>query len=505
MKHYIKISQHPAATAADLDNSKHCILLQQKDESGQTSMPDMSYTGFIAAMAGRHGHDDEAGAPLVIDLPNKLATRLSYNAITTTNDQFRLLTLARRHVEAHSGDRPEAILLCLYGFDDEAAERVARAFVLALAAADFPLPRFGKQAKPVRRLASIMIHGLPCSLDEQSLQARIHGNNLARYLTALPANHLRPGDYLARIRKLAKEEGWQLVHHDRKALEKMGAGAFLAVCQGSDDDEAGIVQLRYRPKPTAGGKRRTPSLALVGKGICFDTGGVNLKPAKHMHGMHEDMQGSAVALGSLLACSRLQVPFAIDCWLALAVNDIGPGAFRQNEVVTALDGQTIEIVHTDAEGRMVLADTLTLAARERPDLIIDYATLTGACVYALSTRYSGACTNEAEHLHEAIIAAGRESGERVWPFPLDEDFEEPLESKIADIKQCTLEGEADQIIAARFLQRFVDRRPWIHIDLSAGNHKGGLAHIPSDISGFGVLFTVSLLLKQQALDTVRQS
>jgi leucyl aminopeptidase len=228
---------------------------------------------------------------------------------------------------------------------------------------------------------------------------------------------------------------------------------------------------------------------------------MNLKTSRHMHGMHEDMEGSAVALGTLLALTRLKAPFAIDCWLALAQNHIGPRAYKQNDVVTACNGTTIEVIHTDAEGRMVLADTLALAAREKPRLIIDYATLTGTCVYALGTRYSGAFTNR-DALTPAIIAAGRESGERVWPFPLDDDYDQALESGIADIKQCTLEGEADHILAARFLKRFVADRPWLHIDLSAGNSKGGLAHIPTDVTGFGVRFTLNLLLDRNILRQV---
>lgn len=144
---------------------------------------------------------------------------------------------------------------------------------------------------------------------------------------------------------------------------------------------------------------------------------------------------------------------------------------------------------------MVLADTLALAARAKPDLIIDYATLTGSCVYALSTRYSGLFSNR-QDLLAPMTAAGKASGERVWPFPMDTDFDDMLKSGIADIKQCTLDSEADHILAARFLNRFVPARcAWMHIDLSAGNHKGGLAHIASDITGFGVGLTLQALLE----------
>ncbi|MBT8121478.1 MAG: leucyl aminopeptidase family protein, partial [Gammaproteobacteria bacterium] len=233
---------------------------------------------------------------------------------------------------------------------------------------------------------------------------------------------------------------------------------------------------------------------------CFDTGGVNVKPAKYMNGMHEDMQGSAVALGTLLSLSRIGVNYAIDCWLALAENHIGSKAYKPNDVITACNGTTIEVKHTDAEGRMVLADTLVLASRAKPHALIDYATLTGACIYSLSSRYSGVFTNRSK-LNETLIEAGSDSGERVWPFPLDEDFDESLESPVADTLQCTLEGDADHILAARFLKRFVDDKiNWVHVDLAASNHKGGLGHVPTDTTGFGVRFTLNLLAEQHFLD-----
>jgi leucyl aminopeptidase len=211
-----------------------------------------------------------------------------------------------------------------------------------------------------------------------------------------------------------------------------------------------------------------------------------------MHGMHEDMNGSAVSLGILLAATRASLPLNIDCWLALAQNHISPKAYKQNDVVTALNGTTIEIIHTDAEGRMVLADTLTLAAREKPDLIVDFATLTGSMATALGARYSGIFSNR-EKLVEQALAAGKISGERVCAFPLDADYEEGLESQIADIKQCSMEGEADHILAARFLMRFIEDAPWLHVDLSASNCKGGLGAVTSDVNGFGVGWGMALL------------
>jgi len=246
------------------------------------------------------------------------------------------------------------------------------------------------------------------------------------------------------------------------------------------------VHLRY----THAKAKRT--VALVGKGICYDTGGHNLKPARYMFGMHEDMNGSAVALGILLAATRQKLAVNIDCWLAISRNDISPRAYHQNEVVTALNGTTIEITHTDAEGRMVLADTLTLAARGKPDLMIDFATLTGSMHAALGNRYSGAFATSDE-LAARAVTAGRDAGERLCMFPLDDDYDEALDSKIADVKQCTLDGDADHILAALFLKRFTGGTPWLHVDLSASSCKGGLGAVASDLTGFGVAWGLGFI------------
>jgi leucyl aminopeptidase len=302
-------------------------------------------------------------------------------------------------------------------------------------------------------------------------------------------------------------------------LKRLGAGAFLAVSQANAARDAGIVYLGYRrgahtPRVATRGAparraaeegaaahavashsaaRTAAPMSLVGKGICFDTGGTNLKPHKSMLDMHTDMEGSAVAVGSLYAMHALRSPLAIDCWLAITENRIGPLAYKPQDVVRAYNGTTIQVIHTDAEGRMVLADTLALAASRKPRAIIDYATLTGACVYALTERYSGAFTNRPE-TRELIEAAGANSGERVWCFPMDADYDTDLDSTVADVVQCAVEGKGDHILAARFLNRFVPPDiPWLHLDLAAGTRAGGLAHIATDITGFGVRYTVDLL------------
>jgi leucyl aminopeptidase len=212
-----------------------------------------------------------------------------------------------------------------------------------------------------------------------------------------------------------------------------------------------------------------------------------------MQGMHEDMNGSAVALGILLAATLQQLPVKLDCWLAIAQNHIGPLAYKQNDVVTALNGMTIEVVHTDAEGRMVLADTLTLASRQKPDVILDYATLTGSMAVAVTDRMSGVIANRPELACKAI-GAGASAGERIVAFPYEEDMDSDLDSDIADIKQCTLEGGGDHMLATRFMGKFIENDiAWCHADLSSTNRKGGLGAVQSDVNGFGVGFGLEMV------------
>jgi len=321
---------------------------------------------------------------------------------------------------------------------------------------------------------------------EQSTRA----TNLVRHLTSRTANDLDCANYVKDATKLAKAHGLKTEFYGERELAKLKAGAFLAVSQGSSHRDAGILKISYRPTSP---KKSARAVALVGKGITFDTGGVNVKTGTYMYGMHGDMAGSAVALALTLLASEQQWQFPVTAYLAIADNAISNIAYRPNEVVTSMSGRTIEIVHTDAEGRMVLADTLCLASKDEPAIILDFATLTGACVRAIGTTYCGAFTNNIK-LNKHIIKAGRRSGERVWPFPMDSDFAESLKSEVADTKQCRLTGGVDHIEAAMFLKEFVGKGiDWVHTDMSAIEHDGGLAHIGDKVTGIGVRYAVELL------------
>ncbi|MCG8324760.1 MAG: leucyl aminopeptidase family protein [Thiotrichales bacterium] len=483
-------------TEKTIDKAGHWIMLLPEKPS-RSLWQGVPYGRLIRQFRDRLDKpalDDVA----VLDLPNPNHSRLSLACVKPGISAFELLGLARKLVAAHQKFNPRVVSITVPGFAGDQADRLIEAVISAALAANADLPSYKKERPASRLLEQIEVHGYSRKDGFKQTFAIDAGNTLARRLSMLPPNKLQPTEYRREVRKLARANKWKYRFYGIDELKKRKAGAFLAVCQGSPVADAGIVRLSYQPRRAAGRQ-----LALVGKGICYDTGGTNLKPAKYMFGMHEDMQGSAVALGTLLALTKLKVSFRIDCWLALAMNHIGPRAYKPNDVVTASDGTSIEIVHTDAEGRMVLADTLLFATQEKPGLVMDYATLTGACVYSLGTSYSGVFSNRAEVL-DTLIQSGRDSGERVWPFPLDEDYDEAIKSDIADVRQCAVEGNADHILASRFLQRFVKHdTPWVHVDLASSNRKGGLAHIPTDTTGFGIRFSLDLLLDKKILKKVK--
>ncbi|MEY4760499.1 MAG: hypothetical protein RLZZ200_355 [Pseudomonadota bacterium] len=413
---------------------------------------------------------------------------------------FEVLTVAGKLVQQALSLRPAARRVGIVAPVHLAADAAVwqEALYAAVAAHTFRLPT-AKTKKPKdpppHRVERVDVFGAePGAIDARRWRATAEGTNLVRHLAALPPNVLDAAGYRRLLGQLARRHGLTLKWHGESALQKLGAGAFLAVSRGNASRDAGIAQLTYAPK---GRKAGRPDVTLVGKGILFDTGGTNLKPHRYMLDMHTDMAGSAVALASLVALATMKSPLASEAWLAITENNIGPRAYRPQEIVRAANGTTIQVIHSDAEGRMVLADTLHLASRAKPRFMIDFATLTGACIQALTERMSGVFTNR-ESCAGILTAAGHASGERVWQFPLPDDFDGDIESSVADIAQCAVEGKGDHIHAARFLKRFVpDTTPWVHVDLSSATRRGGLAHVSTEITGFGVRFALSLLLDQE--------
>jgi len=481
-------------TVKSLEAASHALLLLPVSKS----LPDVPGAAELKAVMKRRELkvDALAKSPVAVQLPGgTLAVVAMLKADAST---FETHEQVRKAMALLLTEHPKQLTLAVFG-EDTFKARAAEAAVYTALVNAVPLPSRKSKSDPV--LKAVALHGHKSADGFARVQALAEGNLLTRSLTVQGPDELTPGVYRKRIKALAKHYGWTVEEFGFDKLKKMGAGAFCAVAQGSPAKDAAIVRVSYKgPKGKGAGVRGQGSgkkVAFVGKGICFDTGGHNLKPAKYMQGMHEDMNGSAVVLGILATASKLRLPVALEGWVALAENHISPQAYRQNEVVKALNGTTIEVVHTDAEGRMVLADTLTLAAKGKPDLIADFATLTGSMHYALGSRMSGVFATSSALAHLASRAATI-SGERIVVFPYPEDYDSNLDSTVADVKQCSMEGEADHILATRFLSRFVGDTPWLHMDLSGHSCKGGLGAVMSDANGFGVAWGIALLDGLQA-------
>lgn len=482
----LKIIQSPdQAGSEQLNALDHLIAVVPKTRKPSVfrRLPKSALLERVLGQAERSG-----GSFASTFLDNRHATAVTV-AACGSSDCFARLSWARKVVAECARMNSSKIGLVIVGFDPGERDAILSAVVRAVEASAFALPTYrSKRNEPPIRPSKLKIFKVDKRQPVSQLNGGAMGNNVARWLTALPPNKLTAASYRTIARELASRYSLKYEFYDVDKLERLGAGAFLAVAQGNALNDAGIIHLRYTP-----GRTQSPALSLVGKGIIFDTGGTNLKPFKSMLDMHMDMQGSAVALGTALELASRKVPFAFDVWLAVTENRLSAKAYKSQDVVVAANGTSIQVIHTDAEGRMVLADTLALAAKRKPKLIIDYATLTGTCIVALTTRYSGVFSNRAGAVR-CLLAAGMSSGERIWPFPMGEDYDDALKSDVADLKQCVVDGNGDHIYAACFLKHFVpDAIPWVHVDLSAGQHKGGLGAIPTEITGFGVAFTLELL------------
>lgn len=478
--------QNALPATGGLERHDAVLLLLPTDGKPPARLPDAGQWQILHARA-KPAHGDVRA----FTLPNGRQTLAVLGYCRADAEPFELLRVAGLLAQRALAHRTEVTRIAVVAQPAAAAKGAwQEALYAALAAHAFALPTEKQAARTPRTLARVDIFGA-AQFDARRAEVIAEATNLVRHLTALPPNVLDAGGYRRLLATLARRHRLKLRWFGETQLARLGAGAFLAVSRGNAKRDAGIAQLVYAPRQRRDAR---PDIALVGKGILFDTGGTNLKPHKSMLDMHTDMAGSAVALATIVAAARLRIPASIDAWLAISENSIGPKAYRPQEVIRALNGTTIQIIHSDAEGRMALADTLALAARRRPRAMLDFATLTGACVYALTERMSGLFASEATFAAGLLAAAGR-SGERLWQFPLPEDFDTDLDSLTADIAQCAVEGKGDHILAARFLQRFVPAEiPWAHIDLSSATRRGGLAHVPTEITGFGARLAITYLL-----------
>jgi len=281
----------------------------------------------------------------------------------------------------------------------------------------------------------------------------------ARDLVNEPANHVTPAFLANMAAEIAKEGKLKLRVYDREECRKLGMGAFLGVAQGSQEPPK-FIHLTYTPR-----RRARKKLTIIGKGITFDSGGLDLKPADAMRTMKDDMAGAAAVLGIMRALPKLDCPVEVHGIIAATENMPSGAAQRPGDIVRAINGTTIEIGNTDAEGRLTLADALAYAVKEtKPQEMIDLATLTGACVVALGPLCSGVMWNN-KPLADRILAAAAASGEKLWPLPLIEEYKEGLKSDVADLNNVGPRG-GGALTAGLFLKEFVGDTPWVHIDIA---------------------------------------
>ena len=284
--------------------------------------------------------------------------------------------------------------------------------------------------------------------------------NLARDLVNEPANKLSPAALVEAAREIATETGLECEILDEAAMEKLGMGALLGVARGSSNPPFLIV-LKYHPSKTFG----SDHLALVGKGVTFDTGGISIKPADGMEKMKYDMAGAGATLGAMKAIAQLKPSVQVTGYIPTVENMINGKAQRPGDIVTTLAGKTVEVLNTDAEGRLILADAITYAKQNGATHIVDAATLTGAIGIALGHYNMGAFTNNQEFL-DKFLSVARSAGEKAWQLPMDEEYKDYLKSAFADLPN--IGGRyGGSITAAWFLREFADPTPWVHLDIAS--------------------------------------
>jgi leucyl aminopeptidase len=312
---------------------------------------------------------------------------------------------------------------------------------------------------PVRAEVSIAVADVAAARKALAPSAHVaDGVIMARDLVNEPPNVLFPEEFARRATALRKL-GVEVSVLDVKAMTKLGMGALLGVAQGSARPGRMVV-MRWN-----GGKRGEPPVAFIGKGVCFDTGGISIKPSGSMEDMKGDMGGAACVVGLMHALAARKAKTNVVGAIGLVENMPDGNAQRPGDIVTSMSGQTIEIINTDAEGRLVLADVLWyVATKFKPKFMIDLATLTGAIMVALGTEYAGLFSNNDE-LAERLAKAGNETGERVWRMPLGPEYDKLIDSQFADMKN-TGSRHGGSITAAQFLQRFVNGTPWAHLDIA---------------------------------------
>ncbi|MCU7866297.1 MAG: leucyl aminopeptidase [Candidatus Thiodiazotropha sp. (ex Lucinoma borealis)] len=455
---------------------------------------DKASKGFLQRILKRGDMDGESGQQLMLyDVPGIQAERVLLVGLGKLRDLNRKKYAKTVATVIKSLDKSHAIE-AIWGLsetviNDNSPHQTIRDTVMG---AEESLYRFTetksevkKTERPLKRLALFISDRRHLKSAQKTLSqaaAVADGIKLTKDLANLPGNICTPGYLAEQARKLGRlHSNLKVRVLDEKQMTKLGMGALLSVSRGSRQP-AKLIVMEYM-----GGKSTAKPVVLVGKGLTFDAGGISLKPSAAMDEMKYDMCGGATVIGTLKACLSMELPINLIGIVPASENLPDGDANKPGDIVTSMSGQTIEILNTDAEGRLILCDALTYSERFNPAAVIDIATLTGACIVALGSQASGLMANN-ESLANELLAAGTHTGDRVWQLPLWDDYQEQLDSNFADMANIGGKG-AGTITAACFLSRFTKKFKWAHLDIAgtawrSGSSKGATGRPVSLLTQF---------------------
>lgn len=405
---------------------------------------------------------------------------------------------------ARSAQKAPVVAFWLRGAVPKGLEpaRVAQALVEGAVLALYRFVTYKGDQGP-SSLAELVVVGAPgqevTALDEGVKRGAIVARavSLARDLINEPAGAMTPRRLAQLAEEVAEESGLEVTVMDEVAIANAALGGLAGVAQGSEEPPR-LIELDYKPDPDVaarafGRRRQPPTVALVGKGITFDSGGLSLKSAEGMMTMKTDMSGAAAVLAAMSALRSLEVPVRVLGFMPTTENMPGGRAIKPGDVLKIRNGKTIEVLNTDAEGRLVLADGLSLAVEAEPDAVVDLATLTGACVVALGRQMAGLMGNHDGFVAQVQEAASR-AGEAVWPLPLPDDYRRQIDSEVADMKNIGSSNQAGALIAGLVLREFVDGVPWAHLDIAGpARSDADEGYVRKGATGFAVRTLLELV------------
>ncbi len=488
----IRVQQQPLLT---LESDLVVLpLTQEEQSSANVQALDVALNGTVQEQITRSGFAGKEGETLLFHTQGRLPSRslllLGLGKASNVETETWRRVAGKSCKEARSqGVRHLAWFFAADRGHDDALAAVVEAILLSSYTFDkYKSEKNGKPAVETLTLAGADLRETPALIRALDIaQKTTPGVFLARDLVNEPASVSTPTYLAGQAAKLSRGNG---LKSDIWGLNKIKAAkmtGLLAVARGSVE-EPRFIKLVYKPV----GKPRK-KVALVGKGLTFDSGGLSLKPAKSMETMKLDMSGGATVLGVMQVVAQLKPQVQVTGYVPATENMPSGTAQKPGDIIRYNNGKTVEVLNTDAEGRLILADALIQAAQEKPDVIIDLATLTGACVTALGTQIAGLFSNNQE-LADALLRCSQESGEPLWRLPLVKEYKEDIRSSVADIKNIG-SGNAGAIAAALFLEEFVGGLPWAHLDIAgpAFAERDG-SYIPKGGTGFGVRTLVRYLL-----------